>query len=101
MAAEDLSPGLLDALDALAERGGWVPVETWREENGTRDVSELERRKLIRYGDLAQQRDYEMPPRVHVRITTAGQLVLDPSHDPFALMRSLGRGANLIASRSS
>jgi len=87
--AEDLSPGLLDALEALAERGGWVPIETWREENGTRDVSELERRKLIRYGDLADQRS-ELP-QVHVRITMAGQLVLDPTHDPFALMRSLGR----------
>jgi hypothetical protein len=100
MAAINLSPGLLDALDALAERGGWVPVETWREENGTRDVSELEHRKLIRYADFADQRS-ELPPQVHVRITMAGQQVLDPTHDPFALMRSLGRGANLIASRSS
>jgi hypothetical protein len=100
VAAIDPSPGLFDALDALAERGGWVPIETWLEEIGTRDVSELERRKLVRYGDFADQRS-ELPPQVHVRITMAGQLVLDPSHDPFALMRSLGRGANLIASRSS
>ena len=86
--AEDLSPGLLDALDALAERGGWVPIETWREENGTRDVSELEHRKLIRYGDLSTNSTWT---EVHVRITMAGQRVLDPTHDPFALMRSLGR----------
>jgi hypothetical protein len=85
----DFSPGLLDALDALAERGGWVPIETWLNEIGTRDVSELEHRKLVRYADLAE-RDSETP-RVHVRITTAGQQVLDPTHDPFALMRSLGR----------